>query len=319
MTKLETRESEGNPNFEIRIRVLCAALIASAIGVAVAHATGTPRSPTVRVVVESGFWLRPAGMIVVAEIPAHSPLGRLSKNALGNGKRVQVVAEAGRRPVPCLVRFDTRGRLEKVAFRLAADLAPLSEAHYWVAPRAKAGPVADFAWPETDVNLFRTRNGGFEQGGETPRGWSLFRGRLSTEQPYSGNRCVQLDTNKQDRRGAMLTSEIFTLRPNACYTLRVRARGRKEGRDGWLFSVGLNFLDETKKPVAGKPSRLHFAQRKLGRAWRTFAHSESTPGQTRFGRLNISIYKAQGTLWVDEIELLEPVSARRPPPAVRVD
>ena len=51
--------------------------------------------------------------------------------------------------------------------------------------------------------------------------------------------------------------------------------------------------------------------------WTTMSGSESAPPDTRYGQVRILIYRARGTLWVDDVEVIRPVSAQLSPAVVR--
>ncbi|MBN1676163.1 MAG: hypothetical protein JXR37_34280 [Kiritimatiellae bacterium] len=284
----------------------------------------------VPVVVEAGFWARPADTVVVAEIPPQSPLGRVSRQGLANGSSLRVVQVAGETPVPSRPRFDASGRLGRIAFRLDQPIPALASARYWIvlngtpsgipAPGGRGAGAAELPWPEVDSQLMRERNGDFEAGGPKPAGWSLHRAALSTEDPHGGSRCVKLayDGSDETSSKASINSATFPLLPNCRYTLRFWARGEKRSRDGSMPVASLTFLDADGQTVKTKPYRAHFGAKQPGTHWRQYALSESTPPETRFGRISISMWRASGTMWIDDVEVLEPVSARVAPPAVRV-
>jgi hypothetical protein len=261
-------------------------------------------------------------------MPPESALARVSERTLAGGACLHVVRVDGARPVPHRTEFNAAGFLARIAFRLDRALAPLSQARYRIVygpnTRCNLPHVPDrtdsTAWPEAGGQLMRSRNGDFETGGAKLSGWQLFRGAIETENPYAGKRCVRLEYDGEDDQPtkARLTSDPFPLLPNCRYTLRFQARGQKRTQDGSMPVASLTFLDAEQRTVKAKPYRLLFAEKRIRDTWVLHSHSEATPPETRFGRITISMWRTSGTLWIDDVEVLEPVSARIAPPSVRI-
>lgn len=285
------------------------------------------REHVLPITVESGFWAREKGEVVAGGIPpdvlGHVPNGGWQVDA----GSVRVSSLDGVGDVPFRLLRGGDGRPERLAFRLVRRLLPLSSARYALrfrstrSPEERPGdvsaPGADFDWPDDDSQLMQRRNGDFEQGDAAAAGWSLTRGEVCTENPCSGRRCIKLSKEEVDPQIPALISQPFPISPDCRYTLKLRARGVKIGEEGTLMAASFYFLDADKHTVKTKPFRVHFGKSDLPNAWTTVSGSEAAPPETRYGQVRILIYRARGTLWVDDVEVIRPVSAQRPPAIVR--
>jgi len=290
---------------------VCGACVAASSGNAATAKPG-PELLRISLTVHAGFWARKAGTVVGLRLPA--------EKASAAGARV--VDAATRKPVPFRRGPDEKGALERVAFRLAKDIPALSTHRYWlVFSRGEEETRADdpsIPWPQEDCQLLRRRNGDFEAGDKQAPGWSLFRGKVSTDRPHSGLRCVRLHYDGDDKRGARLTSKRFPLLANCTYTIRFWVRGEKIGEDGHLLVGNLNFRREDGRSVKGLPYRLHTGARNLADEWTQISITGPSHPDTRLGQVDIGIYRARGTLCIDDVEVWEAVSGRLDPPAVTV-
>jgi len=283
----------------------------------------------VPITVESGFWGRASGEVVMGSIPpdvvGESPGDRWRIDP----KTVRVLSPAGTDDVPFRLSFGDSGLPDRLAFALTAPLPPLSAVQYSLRfrrsqstadqPAEVAGADADFPWPSNESQLMRQRNGDFETGDEEADGWSLIRGEVSTEDPHGGRRCMKLHKTEQDDKHPMLSSQPFPISPDARYIFKLRARGEKIGEEGYIIAASLYFLDGDKRTVKTKPWRANVGSRGLPNEWTMVSASASAPPETRYGQVRVLMYGARGTLWVDDVEVVCPVSAQPIPATIRFE
>lgn len=310
-------------------RMLLVAAIALPLRRACSAEQGRPVGEHVLpVTVESGLWAREKGEVVAGTIPPDAFEHAADDGWHVESESVRVLSPEGAAGVPFRLSFRGDGRPARLAFQLIQQLRPLSSAQYSLCFRRTRGPAeepgevsapgADFHWPDDDSELMARRNGGFEKGDATAEGWSLTRGEICAENPRSGRRCIKLSKEEADPQNPSLISQAFPISPDCRYTLKVHARGVKIGEEGTLMSASFYFLDADRRTVKAKPFRVHFGARELLEGtWTTMSGSESAPPDTRYGQVRILIYRARGTLWVDDVEVIRPVSAQLSPAVVR--
>ena len=279
------------------------------------------------ITVESGFWARGAGDIVAGTIPAKT-LSRLPDAGWQiDSTSIRLLSSDSATDVPFRMSMDD-GRPARLAVQLLTELPALSSVQYSLHVRQTPGQPSQtkevsssgktIQWPDDDFELLQGRNGGFEEGGTAEAtGWTLIRAETCTKDPHSGRRCIRLTKTAEDPKYPMVISEAFPIPPDCRYTLKVRCRGDKIGEEGSLIAASFYFLDADKRTVKSKPFRVHFGSYDLPGTWTAMSASEAAPPETRHGQVRISIWKALGTLWVDDIEVTRPVSSQIAPAIIR--